>query len=174
MKSFKQYLEESRKKYEFRLKIAKKPSDDEMDRLEKFLRQKYDAIDIGTPKKVNVEKNPRDFRSIGVKDVYMIDFVTERSMGPAMMKAEISQKTGIHERHLELRGKNEPLHVEDEEEGEDRLEPEDKKKYKSKLLDSDYSDAPKIDLDDYFGEGFKERFLNRESDRTIGSGYEGE
>lgn len=147
-----QYLVETEAVHEFRLKIAHEPTDAQLDALELHLR-KYDGYDISTPKKTIIQRNPRDFRSIGPAEVFMIDFKTRQPASPIQLLSEISQKTGIHERFIIVRNKNEPLHIEDE---ADELPEE---KYKPRLTDEKYSDAAKVKGDQFYGEKFKADFL---------------
>ncbi len=146
------YLAENEAVHEFRVKIAREPTDEQLDAMELHLR-KYDGFDIGTPQKTIIQRNPRDFRSIDAAEVYMIDFKTRQPASPLTLLAELTQKMGIHERFLIVRNKLEPLHIEDEAE---ELPEED---YKPRLGDDDYSEAEKIKADDFYGEKFKDSFI---------------
>lgn len=157
MKDLSQYLSENEKIYEFRLKIAKEVTDEQLDAMELHLR-KYDGFDITTPKRTIIQKNPRDFRSINAAEIYMIDFKTKQPAAPLQLLAELSQKMGIHERFMILRNKLEPLHVENEGE-EDTLEVDQDDSYKPRLTDDEYSEVKNPDADDYYGETFKDNFL---------------
>lgn len=147
-----QYLAENEAVHEFRVKIAKEPTDEQLDAMELHLR-KYDGFDIGTPQKTIIQRNPRDFRSIDAAEVYMVDFKTRQPASPLQLLAELSQKMGIHERFLIVRNKLEPLHIEDE--AKDVPEEE----YKTRLTDSDYSEVEQPKADDYYGEKFKDSFI---------------
>ena len=151
-KNLEQYLAESEKVHEFRLKIATEAKDEQLDAMELHLR-KYEGFDITTPKRTIIQKNPRDFRSIDAAEVYMIDFKTRQPAAPLQLLAELTQKMGIHERFMIVRNKNEPLHVEDE--AMDDEEPE----YSTRLTDPDYSEAEKIDGEEFYGEKFKDGFI---------------
>jgi hypothetical protein len=146
------YLAENETVYEFRVKFAMEPSDKQLDAMELHLR-KYDAYDIGTPTKAIIQKNPRDFRDVGAVEVYTVDFKTRLPAAPNQLLAEISQKTGIHERLIVVRNKLEPLHME-ETDAETATE-----KYKPRLTDEKYSDAEKVKADDFYGEKFKAGFI---------------
>ena len=146
-----QYLAENEIAHEFRVKMACEPTDAQLDALELHLR-KYDGFDIGTPQKTIMQRNPRDFRSIHAAEVYMIDFKTRIPAAPTQLLAEISQKTGIHERFLIVRNKMEPLHIEDE--GDDLPE----ENYTTRLTDADYSEVEQPKAEDYYGEKFKGSF----------------
>jgi len=152
VKDLAQYLAESEQVHEFRLKIAREPTDEQLDALELHLR-KYDGFDITTPKKTIIQRNPRDFRSIGPSEVFMVDFKTRQPAAPTQLLAELSQKTGIHERFLIVRNKMEPLHIEDE----DKEMPEED--YKPRLTDEEYSEVEQPKPEDYYGEEFKAKFI---------------
>lgn len=147
----KTYLLENETIHEFRVKFAVEPTDEQLDAMETHL-QKYEAFDIGTPKKTIMQQNPRDFRSIKAAEIFMIDFKTKQPAAPLQLLAELSQKTGIHERLIVLRNKAEPLHIEDDQD-------EDDEEYTTRLTDADYSEAEKIEINDYFGQDHLENFL---------------
>jgi len=152
MKKLEQYLVEAEAVHEFRVKIAKEPTDEQLDAMELHLR-KYDGFDITTPKKTIIQKNPRDFRSIDAAEVYMIDFKTRQPASPLQLLAELTQKMGIHERFIIVRNKMEPLHIEDEHEDS----PEEN--YKTRLTDEEYSEVEDPKAEDFYGEEFKDSFL---------------
>jgi hypothetical protein len=147
-----QYLAENEAVHEFRVKIAKEPTDAQLDAMELHLR-KYDGYDITTPKKTIIQKNPRDFRSIDAAEVYMIDFKTRQPASPLQLLAELTQKMGIHERFIIVRNKLEPLHVDDESDETPETN------YKPRLTDEKYSDAPKVKATDYHGDKFNADFI---------------
>jgi hypothetical protein len=152
VKELGKYLAETETVHEFRIKIAKEPTDEQLDAMELYLR-KYDVFDITTPKKTIIQRNPRDFRSIDAAEIYMIDFKTRQPASPLQLLAELSQKMGIHERFIIVRNKMEPLHIEDE----DKEEVEEE--YKTRLTDSEYSEVENPKADDHYGEEFKAGFI---------------
>jgi hypothetical protein len=152
VKNLGQYLAENESVHEFRVKIAKEPTDEQLDAMELHLR-KYDGYDITTPTKTIMQKNPRDFRSIDAAEVYMIDFKTRQPASPLQLLAELTQKMGIHERFIIVRNKDEPLHIEDE--TEDTAET----KYKPRLTDEKYSEADKVKGTDYYGDKYNASFI---------------
>ena len=153
-KTLGQYLVESEKVHEFRLKIAKEPTDEQLDAMELHLR-KYDGFDVTTPKRTIIQRNPRDFRSIDAAEIFMIDFKTKIPAAPLQLLAELVQKMGIHERFMIVRNKSEPLHVEDEAMDSTTKD----KEYSTRLTDADYSEFDNPDSDSYCGEKFKDNFL---------------
>jgi len=75
MKSLKQYLAESEKTYEFRLRSLNEISDEHMDRIENHMK-KYNMESMGAPKKTIMHK-PRGFADVGAQEVYVYDFATK-------------------------------------------------------------------------------------------------
>ena len=152
VKQLGQYLAENEAVHEFRVKIAKEPTDEQLDAMELHLR-KYDGYDITTPKKTIMQKNPRDFRSIDAAEVYMIDFKTRQPASPLQLLAELTQQMGIHERFIIVRNKDEPLHIDDETEATAET------KYKPRLTDDKYTDADKVKGTDYYGDKYNAAFI---------------
>ena len=94
MKTLNDYLMESAKTYEFRLKTCCELSDDQLDSLEKHMR-KYEAFDIESPKRTILQSAPLDFHNVGATEIYIMDFKTKLPMSPAMLVNELVQKIGI-------------------------------------------------------------------------------
>jgi len=151
-KNLGQYLAENEAVHEFRVKIAREPTDEQLDAMELHLR-KYDGFDITTPKKTIIQRNPRDFRSIDAAEVYMVDFKTRQPASPLQLLAELTQKMGIHERFLIVRNKLEPLHIENE---ADEMPEEN---YEPRRTDEEYSEVEQPDPEQFYGEKFKDSFL---------------
>ena len=151
-KDLEQYLAESIRPHEFRLKLACEVTEEQLDAMELHLR-KYDGYDVTTPKKSIIQRNPRDFRSIKATEVYTIDFKTRQPASPAHLLAELTQKMDIHERFMVLRNKDEPLHIEDEAEEVQDSE------YKTRLEDPDYTEVENPKAEDFYGEEFKAKFI---------------
>ena len=157
MKHFEQYMAERQTHHEFRLKVASPLTDKHMDALELHLR-KYDGFDISSPIRTIIQRNPRDFKSIDATEVYIVDFKTNVPAQPEMLLAELVQKMGIHERFMILRNKNEPLHIEDEENATEGVA-EKSKDYHTRLTDPDYKEVKNPKATDYYGEEYKKKFL---------------
>ena len=170
MKGLRDYLAETKREYEYRLKISRKPTDDEMDRMERYLSLRHEVIDVGTPRKLELGKNRRDFRSLGSDvDPHFVDFKTRYPLSPTVSVGQLSHEVGIGERHLLLAAKDDdPLAIADEEGlGPDRAE-----KPKSLLADGDYSEAGKVKADRLMGEKFKKKFIDAALKGGVGTGFE--
>lgn len=169
MKGMRDYLKESERVHEYRLKVSRKPTDDEMDRIERYLSLRHEVIDVGTPKRMELGKNRRDFRSLGEGiDPHFVDFKTKYPLSPTFALGQLSQQSGIGERHLHLLSKDDPLFAADEDGGgPDRAD-----KPKSLLADPGYSEAGKVRADALMGEKFKKKFIDAALKGGAGTGFE--
>lgn len=171
MKTLNEYLMESARQYQFRLKTAVELSDEQLDKLEKHLR-KYEAFDIGTPKRTILQSAPMDFHNIGATEVYILDFNTELPCSPAMLVNELVQKLGISERDIRVRNKLEPAEQEDEASME---EPTDEKQ-EALLMDGEYSEAENAKADDFYGDKYNTKFMDelKKARKEHNTEYKGE
>ena len=119
-----------------------------------------------------MQKNPRDFRNLGSKiDPYFLHFKTRiPTTNMTSLVAELSKKMGIHMSHIIVQSIHDPLYVEAEEEGEDRMEPE--KNYKPRLSDPDYSEHENPKAEDYFGDDYNKKFVKKALKSGVGQGFE--
>lgn len=155
MKSLQEYLMESAKTYEFRLKTAVELSDDQLDMLEKHLR-KYEAFDVESPKRTILQSAPLDFHNLGAAEIYIMDFKTKLPMSPAMLVNELVQKLGIGEGHIRVRNKMEPGEELDAESMEEPTDGE----AQALLLDDEYSEVENPKAEDMFGDKYNTKFID--------------
>jgi hypothetical protein len=155
MRNLQEYLTESEKTHEFRLKTIVELSEQQLDKLEKHLR-KYDAFDISAPKRTILQSAPLDFANTDASEVFIIDFKTRLPLSPHMVMAELCHKLGINERNIRVRNILEPAETEDQKSMED----EDDKPKGALLHDDKYSEAESVNQADYHGELHKTKFLD--------------
>ena len=159
MKRLHQYLIESQKTYEFRMKTIVELNDEQLDKLETHLR-KYEAYDIETPKRTIMQSAPSDFYNSGACEVYIIDFKTKLPVSPTILINELVSRLGITEGDIRIRDKNAPAEEIDEKHREENKEgAEEPKKKKALLLDPDYKEVKNPKADDYHGEKHKTKFM---------------
>jgi hypothetical protein len=147
MKKLSQYLAESAKTYEFRMKTICKLSDDQLDCMERCLR-KYEAYDISSPKKTIMQRNPIDFHDSGAHEVFIIDFKTKLPTAPHELMNMLVAKLGCAENTIKVRNSADPI----EELDEKSREAPDSKKYSVRLTDGDYSEYDAQKADEMHGE----------------------
>lgn len=159
MKRLHQYLMESQKTYEFRMKTIVELNDEQLDKLETHLR-KYEAYDIETPKRTIMQSAPLDFYNSGACEVYIIDFKTKLPVSPTILINELVSRLGITEGDIRIRDKNAPAEEIDEKHREENKEgATEPKKKKALLLDPDYKEIKNPKADDYHGEKHKTKFM---------------
>jgi hypothetical protein len=99
MKTFKDYLTESKRSYSFRVKIADCDLDDEMlDKIEKAL-SAYQLNDITKPKSQPVSRY-REFAKLGPVGCEMMEVVTNYPAIPPQVQQSIHAATGIPLDHI--------------------------------------------------------------------------
>jgi len=152
MKSLKQYLAESEKTYNFRLRTVANMSSEQLDKLEQHL-ARYNVDKVSSPKTSIIQKSPAGFGDIGPSAVSTMEIVTHLPCTPNVMQEEIAAATGVP--IGAIRVYNEGEFVEEEENLEETTDEDGK----SVLADADYSDAEKVDHKDNFGNEFVANFV---------------
>ena len=149
MKSLKHYLVENEKSYEFRIRTVAEMSGDQLDRLEQHL-LKYNVESVSSPKKTIMQKSPYGFAEWGPAEVYIFDIIAKLPVTSNVLHEEIAKATGIPMQAIIVHNK-----LEDENLNADQEDTAGK----SVLADADYSDSAKVKHDDYYGNGFVEKFV---------------
>jgi len=152
MKSLKQYLAESEKTYNFRLRTVAAMSDEQLDKLESYL-ARYNVESVSSPKTSIIQKSPAGFGDIGPSAVTTLEIVTKLPSTPNVMQEEIAAATGIHIGAIRVYNEGEFV------EGMEDLEEEKTDEGKSVLADENYSDAEKVDHSDNYGNEFVAKFV---------------
>jgi hypothetical protein len=110
MKSFKEYLAESQKVFNFRLKTVVPLEQKHRDILEKVL-EKYKPISF-TENKTIFQKSPMDFApNIDHAEVYIIDFTLSLPISAYLLRQEIRAAWGVQEDYVLIKSENDPLEV---------------------------------------------------------------
>ena len=152
MKSLKQYLAESEKTYNFRLRTVAAMSDEQLDKLESYL-ARYNVESVSSPRTSIIQKSPAGFGDIGPSAVTTLEIVTKLPSTPNVMQEEIAAATGIHIGAIRVYNEGEFV------EGIEDLEEEKTDEGKSVLADENYSDAEKVDHSDNYGNEFVAKFV---------------
>ena len=150
MKSLKQYLAESEKTYEFRLRSLNEISDEHMDRIENHMK-KYNMESMGAPKKTIMHK-PRGFADVGAQEVYIYDFATKLPATPHSLHEEIASICGCSMGSMIVHNMNEAEELWE-------IEEESDEEATSVLADADYSEAEKINPEDHYGDKYNEKMV---------------
>jgi hypothetical protein len=151
MKSFVEYLIESSKTYEFRIKIAGEVSDEQMERIESLL-EKFGLESITKPKRTPIQEQPSGFSdSVKNTEVNIIDVETNYPATPQVIGALMQDACSLPESHVVVVNKNHP-----EEIAKEVADGEPEQKEYTVMLGSDYD---KEKLDPTFGDKYNMNFL---------------
>lgn len=150
MKSFKQYLTESKKEYKFRIKYAGTLTDSQIDRIEMAL-GKYSVLDMSKPKTTPIQEHPMDFQTLKNSEVSIVDVTVDYPSTVQVLRNELTEYAGIPGSHLVVINADHPEEIAREE----ALKEQDNEEYEA-LLDSD---LPESKNDPSFGDEYNESML---------------
>lgn len=149
MKSFKEYLAESKKVYSFKVKIAGDVPENFANDLKSRLSEK-EVVTFESMTKLPVRKVPMDFPQLSDMDVHVFDVVTEYPATPEEIKKHIEEMACCE--HYVVKYSSDPSE-------EDQINMFSDAKQGSRLEDANYGDSPKVKHKDYFGDDFNAGFL---------------
>jgi hypothetical protein len=150
MKTFKEYLAESKKVYNFKIKVAGELPE----KFQETLRTNLDRCKVITLEKVTttpVQKLPLDFPNLENKEVTVFEVVCEYPITAPEITSSI-REMGLDEDCFRVRGSGEPSEI-------DQILADNEPSGQSLLNDSEYKEAGKIKTKDYFGDDFNRGFL---------------
>jgi len=102
MKSFKEYLTESKKIYEFKIKIAGDlPDGFEND--VKFGLDKFDVQSISKPKRTPIQESPIDFPNVKFSEISVFDVVLNYPTTSQVVKEALAQAIRVSESKILVR-----------------------------------------------------------------------
>jgi len=143
MSTFKDYLTESTKSYDYKIKIAGEPKDIDKNALEVAL-QKFDLASMSAGKSTPIMTLPLDFPRLSNEQVTIFDVTTNYPESPRVMHEYLSDLLRIPMTHIVVKKPGEPS-----EEYQQEMEVAKKSEYANKLHDIEYKDAPKVNAEDY-------------------------
>lgn len=152
MKTFKDYLTESKKTYSFKIKVAGELPED----FESSLKTQLGRCGVLTFEKrgtTPIQELPLDFPALKNCEVHMFEVVCEYPITAPEIASDI-RELGLEETYFKVRNSGEPTEQEQELSGE-LLSDE------ALLTDSEYKEAgpAKVKHKDYFGADFNKSFL---------------
>ena len=166
MSTFKDYLTESTKSYDYKIKIAGEPKDIDKNALETAL-QKFDLASMSAGKSTPIMTLPLDFPRLSNESVTIFDVTTNYPESARVMQEYLSDILRIPATHIVVRKPGEPT-----EEYQNDMEVAKKSEYANKLHDIEYRDAPKVNAEDYHSTKanmglLKELLKDREEDKDM-------
>ena len=149
--NFKQYLAESVKQYDFKVKIAGEFSKEHTDKI-KTAMAKYDVASFKGPKATPIQDVPLDFPTLKNEQVNIFDITTNYPATPQELRSYIANALRKTEALVVVRNAGEPLEQYQEFTKDDQP-------YEPKLTDSEYKDAPKINAEEHYGDKYNMSLL---------------
>lgn len=149
MKSFKQYLTESKKEYKFRIKYAGTLTDSQVERIEMAL-GKYSVLDMSKAKTTPIQEHPMDFQTLKNSEVSIVDVTVDYPSTVQVLRNELTEYAGIPGSHLVVINADHPEEIAREENAKKGDE-----EYEA-LLDSDLPDSKD---EPTFGDEYNENML---------------
>ena len=143
MSTFTQYLTESTKSYDYKIKIAGEPKDIDKNALETAL-QKFDLAKMSAGKSTPIQSVPLDFPQLKNETVTIFDVTTNYPASVREMKDYLSVYLNINNSMIQVRKPGEPS-----EEYQNQMELEKTSEYRTRPLDLEYSEHAKVDPADF-------------------------
>jgi hypothetical protein len=110
MKNFLQHLTDSRKTYEFVIKLADIDPADIMDRLTASL-DAYGLDSLSKPKRLPIKANDIDFPSLPNVQLYLLDAVLTYPVNDAQLRAIVAERSAIPLSNIVVVPKNHPEQI---------------------------------------------------------------
>lgn len=107
MKNFINYLSDSQKTYEFRIKLANVDPSENLDRLKTAL-DSYGLESLSEAKRLPIKENDIDFPSINNCQIYLMDAVLSYPVNDAQLRAIVSERAGIPQSQIVVISPNHP------------------------------------------------------------------
>ena len=157
MKSFKEHLTESKKKYDFRIKIAGEMTTEQEDSMKRLLgRFTVDNTLSGFKKsKTPIQALPLDFPQVKNCEVNIYEVVLDYPTTQFELTEYLSSALGVGKQHLVVRS---PFEATEEYQN---IEP---KREGALLTDPDYKEAPNAQMEDYYGDKYNSGFVKELND----------
>ena len=143
MSTFTQYLAESSKSYDYKIKVAGQLSDDFASKMETAL-AKFEVAKMSAGKKTPIMTMPLDFPHLSNEEVTIFDVTTNYPASSNVMKEYLSDYLGVNASKIVVRKPGEPT-----EEYQDNMQVAKKSEYANKLMDIEYKDAPKVNPEEF-------------------------
>jgi len=163
MKTFKEYLVESTKTYDLRIKVA----EHELSEADlKNLLEKYNIVSFKKLTKTPVQEHPHEFPRLKNKEVYIFDATVQYPVTFAQLEQVLAETFGIPQDHIKVKHPADPT---------EEVSTNDKEYIKKLSTEVDYKDDTSINKplygDEYNMSMFKELMkLRRQEENHHGDG----
>ena len=155
MKSFTEYLTESKKTYTFRVKVAGECTTDHESQLRSML-ERFSVSAFKKTGKTPIQSLPLDFPTLRNTDVSIFEVTLEYPTTSFELTEYISSNLGKSKQQIVVRTPNEPL--------EEYQQPAGAPRAGALLTDPDYKETTNAEFNDYYGDKYNESFLKKLND----------
>lgn len=161
MKNFKDYLAESDKSYVYFIKFAIKPSNEQLENIETWLKR-YDLKQITSPE--SIEDNHKDFIDVQNRNVHSMKIVLGAPVSQYILLQDLKNTANMSEKIMAVRSENEPIEVYSQFDAWERKAEADAAKRGEAngpqlSVDREYTDAEQPPADDLFGNEYNKKLL---------------
>lgn len=154
MRSFKEYLAESKKTYTFRVKVAGEVSSDTEKAMEAVL-SKFGVSSFKKSGKTPIQELPLDFPRVKNKEVNIYEVTLQYPTTQYELTEYLSSELAITKECIVVRRPDEPYEVYQE-----KAEPQES----PLLLDSEYKETPSVNSEEYYGDKYNSGFVKELND----------
>ncbi|WOL22737.1 hypothetical protein [Escherichia phage vB_EcoM_JNE01] len=112
MNKLQQILTDNKPVYEYRVKFAFEPSNEQLSKVTQRLMDRYDAFEVGGLKKTIFMEKPLDFYDLDCGEIWMFDFKCNRGVQSNVLMYEIGNLLSVTEALIRIRSKDEPRQIE--------------------------------------------------------------
>jgi hypothetical protein len=152
MKTFKEYLAESKKTYSFKVKIAGELPENFADDLKSRIENRG-IMQFEQMKSTPVQQVPHEFPELKNMEVHIFDVMTEYPLTTTEIEKEIFEMGCCQPGYYKVRNSASPSEI-------DQITAGENADYEGALLhDNEYKDGQKVKHKDYFGDDFNKGFL---------------
>lgn len=157
MKTFTEYLTESKKTYDFRIKIAGEMSSDKEDVMKKLLGRYTveDEIKSFKKSKTPIQAVPLDFPQVKNCEVNIYEVTLDYPTTQFELTEYLSSELGIGKQYLVVRRPGEPS---------EEYQHQEPKREGALLNDPDYKEAGNAKFEDYYGDKYNSGFVKELND----------
>ena len=161
MSTFKDYLTESTKSYDYKVKVAGTIADDFKNRMETAL-QKFELVKLSAGKKTPIQSMPLDFPQLSNEEVTIFNVTTNYPCSTNELREYLADYMNINVSMIVVRKPGEPT-----EEYQDEMANAGKSEYANKLMDIEMKDGIGVKAEEFFGDKYNMGLL-RELMKTKG------
>ncbi len=154
MKSFTEYLTESKKTYTFRIKVAGDVSSDQESAMEGLL-SKFEVNSFKKTGKTPIQELPLDFPKVKNKEVNIYEVSVNYPTTQFELETYLVNELKVAKECLVVRRPDEPYEIYQE-----KAEPQDS----PLLLDGEYKEAADIKAEEFYGDKYNSGFVKELND----------